>query len=134
MSLVHLVLFKCHLCFLTTGHCMVRMEILSFFNNMDLNLVGKNLNIMEGGIKYLLGSNSAYSTAGVVIANGASTNLYIPLVSIFSSSRLFLGGLRDDPLIRFVFNPASINVISGNNSTVTNCSLSLCGCFLLPSV
>ena len=84
----------------------------------------------EGGLKYLVGSNSNYSTAGVVIANGASTNLYIPMASIWAAARLYVAGLKNDLLFRFTFNPANVNTIAGLTPSVSACSLLLRGAFL----
>lgn len=83
----------------------------------------------EGGIKNLVGSNSSYSAAGVVIANNASTVLYIPLITLFAAARLHLGSIPEF-VFSFQFNPASLNVITGSNPTVTNCSLLIRGCYL----
>jgi hypothetical protein len=77
----------------------------------------------------LVGSSSAYATTGVVIAAGASTNLYIPLASVFMPARLFLEGLNDNVLIRFNFQPSTLNLIAGVTPTVTQIQLLLRGSY-----
>lgn len=77
----------------------------------------------------LVGSSAAYATTGVVIASGASTNLYIPLFSVFSPCRLFLEGLNDNLLIRFTFQPSALNLIAGVTPTVTQMQLLLRGSY-----
>lgn len=71
----------------------------------------------------LVGSNAAYSTAGIVIANTASVVTFIPLTSMLSSAHLYLQGLKDQLLIRFTFQPASLLTIAGAQPTVTNIQL-----------
>lgn len=88
----------------------------------------------EGGLKSLLGSDSNYSTSGVVIANNTSTTLYIPIVTFFSSARLFMAGLKEDLLFRFTFNSSDINIIAGANPTVSDCKLLLRGAYLPDTV
>ena len=58
-------------------------------------------------LKNLVGSNANYSTAGFTLAAGASSNIYIPLASLFMAARLFLQGLNDNLLIRFTFQPST---------------------------
>lgn len=93
-------------------------EIVTFSNTLEWNT-----------LQNLVGSNAAYSTAGVVIAPAASTTLYIPLASVFMASRLFLQGLNDNMLIRFTFAPSPLNLIAGVTPTVTNMQLLLRGCY-----
>lgn len=93
-------------------------EIASFSNTLEWNQLG-----------ILVGSNNTYSTAGVTLASGASTVLYIPLFSVFASSRFFLEGLNDYLLIRFTFNPSAQNLISGVTPTVTQMQLLLRGAY-----
>ena len=93
-------------------------EIVTYSNTLEWNIM-----------QYLVGSNANYSTAGVTIAAGGSTSLYIPLASVFMSSRIFLQGLNDNMLIRFTFQPSTQNLISGVTPTVTNMQLLLRGCY-----
>lgn len=93
-------------------------EIASFSNLMEWNI-----------LQFLVGSNATYSTAGVTLAAGASTNLYIPLFSVFAACRFFLQGLNDYMLIRFAFQPSSLNLISGVTPTVTSMQMLLRGCY-----
>jgi hypothetical protein len=94
------------------------LECASFSNTLEWNQM-----------QYLVGSNGSYSTAGVVLTAGSSTNLYIPLASVFMPARIFLEGLNDNMLIRFTFNPSSLNLISGVTPTVTSMQLLLRGCY-----
>lgn len=94
-------------------------EIASYSNTME----------WDGNMSNLIGSSPTYSTAGVTIAAGASTPLYIPLASVFAPSRIFLEGLNDNMLIRFTFNPSAQNLISGVTPAVTNMQLLLRGCY-----
>lgn len=94
------------------------LEIASFSNTLEWNIM-----------QYLVGSNATYSTAGITLAAGASTNIYIPLASVFMSARLFLEGLNDNMLLRFTFNPSAQNLVSGVTPTVTGMQLLLRGCY-----
>lgn len=71
----------------------------------------------------LVGSTTNYSTAGVAIANGANTTMYIPVLSMLSSSHLFLQGLTDQLLIRFTFQSSAMISIAGGAATVQNMQL-----------
>jgi len=74
-----------------------------------------------------LNSDSAYSTAGNVVANGATVNYYIPLLRLFNQANLCPSALSSELTIRIVFNPASINVVAGANPRVDDCYLLLRG-------
>ena len=93
-------------------------EIVTYSNTLEWNT-----------LQYLVGSDAAYYTAGFSIAAGASTNIYIPLSSVFMAARLFLQGLNDNLLIRFTFQPSNMNLIAGTTPTVTNMQLLLRGCY-----
>lgn len=93
-------------------------EIVTFANTFEWNT-----------LQNLVGSNANYSTAGVTLAAGASTTLYIPLFSVFTAARIFLQGLNDNMLIRFTFQPSALNLIAGVTPTVTNMQLLLRGCY-----
>jgi hypothetical protein len=93
-------------------------EIVTYSNTLEWNT-----------LQNLVGSNATYSTAGVTIAAGGTTSLYIPLASVFMASRIFLQGLNDNLLIRFTFQPSTLNLISGVTPSVNNMQLLLRGCY-----
>ena len=78
-------------------------------------------------IAALTGTTTAYSTAGVSIANGASTELYLPLFTMFMACRLNLAGIKGDLTFRFRLKAAALNLISGTHPTFTNCCMLLSG-------
>ena len=78
-------------------------------------------------IAALTGTTTAYSTAGTSIANGASTELYLPLFTMFMACRLNLAGIKGDLTFRFRLKAAALNLISGTHPTFTNCCMLLSG-------
>lgn len=78
-------------------------------------------------IAALTGTTTAYSTAGVSIANGASTELYLPLFTMFMACRLNLAGIKGHLTFRFRLKAAALNLISGTHPTFTNCCMLLSG-------
>lgn len=99
------------------------LEICAFFDYSDWLITQE-----------LIGSNANYSAAGITIANGASTNLYIPLITLFTAARLYLPGMKDQLLFNFQFAPSSINVITGTTPTVNTMQLLFRGAYDAPSV
>ncbi len=72
-------------------------------------------------------STAAYSTAGVVVANGATRTFYIPLVAFFTPTKLHLAGLNGQLLIRLRFNTSALSIVAGAVPTCTDCALQLRG-------
>lgn len=73
------------------------------------------------------GTTDAYSTAGVTIANNATTDLSLPIFTLFSPVRLHLAGLNKGLIIRFHAKPSAMNLIAGTHPTVNRASLLLGG-------
>ncbi len=73
------------------------------------------------------GTTSAYSTAGVVIANGASRELYVPLLTFVNAVRLHLPGFVGNLRMKFYPNTSVTNLIAGTHPTFTKVALSLFG-------
>lgn len=78
-------------------------------------------------IATLMGTTTAYATSGVVIANGASTELYLPLITLFNAVRLHLPGLNGAITFRFRSKPSAMNLISGTHPTFTKVVMLLGG-------
>ncbi len=75
----------------------------------------------------LMSTSTAYSTAGVSIANGASTELYLPLITMINAARLHLPGLKGPLTFRFRTKASAINLISGTHPTFTKVVMLLSG-------
>jgi hypothetical protein len=67
----------------------------------------------------LMGTTSAYATSGVVIANTASTELYLPLLTLFNACRLHLSGLNGYLSLKFYANTSALNILAGSHPTFT---------------
>lgn len=78
-------------------------------------------------IATLMGTTTAYATSGVTIANGASTELYLPLITLFNAARLHLPGLSGSLTFRFRSKPSAMNLIAGAHPTFTKVVMLLCG-------
>ena len=75
----------------------------------------------------LMSTSTAYSTAGVSIANGATSELYLPLFTVISAARLHLPGLKGSLTFRFRTKASAINLISGTHPTFTKVVMLLSG-------
>lgn len=75
----------------------------------------------------LMGTTTNYSTAGVTIANNASTELYLPLITLFNATRLHLPGLNGSLTFRFRSKPSAMNLIAGSHPTFTKVIMLLSG-------
>lgn len=72
-------------------------------------------------------SDANYSTANITIATGTSGYVYIPVCPLFfKSCKLRPYSINGNLLIRFQFNPASINISSGS-MTCTEAALRISG-------
>ncbi len=78
-------------------------------------------------IATLMGTTTAYATSGVSIANGASVELFLPLLTVFNAARLHLPGLTGDLRLRFYPKMSTLNLISGTHPTFNKVSLMLHG-------
>ena len=75
----------------------------------------------------LFNTTTAYSTAGVVLANGASTELYLPLIAVLNSTRLHLPGLDGALIFRFRTKASAMTLIAGTHPTFTKVVMLLSG-------
>jgi hypothetical protein len=90
-------------------------NLLCQLKGQELWLANSFLNEYEWGyLNGLVNSTSAYSTAGVVLANTASQDLYIPLMGILTTAKLHLAGLRSEITIQAYFNSSSLTHLAGS--------------------
>lgn len=75
----------------------------------------------------LMGTTTGYSTAGVAIANTASTELYLPLIAVINAARLHLPGLKGALTFRFRAKSSTLNLIAGSHPTFTKVVMLLSG-------
>ena len=75
----------------------------------------------------LMGTTTAYSTAGVTIANNGSTELYLPLITLFNACRLHLPGINASLTFPFYAKPSAMTLIAGSHPTITKAVMLLCG-------
>lgn len=78
-------------------------------------------------IAALMNTNATYSTAGVALANNASTELYLPLITLFNAARLHLPGLTGSMTFRFRSKPSALTLIAGSHPTFTKVVMLLSG-------
>lgn len=74
-----------------------------------------------------MSTNTAYSTAGVVIANGASSELYLPIIPLVHACRLHLPGINGSLTWRFRMKSSANILIAGTHPTVTSALMLLQG-------
>lgn len=74
-----------------------------------------------------MGTTTAYATSGVAIANGASTELYLPLLTLFNAARIHLPGISGPITFRFSAKPSAMNLIAGTHPTFTKVVMLLNG-------
>jgi hypothetical protein len=60
-----------------------------------------------------MGLTNTFAASGVVIAAGASQNLYCPLVHLFTSTQLMMAGLNSEVLIRVYMENSNLTLIAG---------------------
>ena len=58
-----------------------------------------------------LNTNANYASTGTVVANGAQRTFYIPLIAFFTPTKLHLGGLSGQLLIRLRFNTSGVVMV-----------------------
>jgi hypothetical protein len=116
--------------------CIERIEILGTSGNVLAAITGQQMmlsnmfmfrNEFEQLYTYLGFASTAYSTAGDVIANGASAIRYIPLLHVFAAAKLHLAGLRSQCSIKVITQGSTYCLISGSHPTVTDVQLILKG-------
>lgn len=75
----------------------------------------------------LFGSTTAYSTAGIAIADGASTVLYCPLIHMLPSVMLHMAGLDSELIVRVVMQTSTYTILAGSNITCNSINLIMKG-------
>lgn len=74
-----------------------------------------------------LNTNANYASTGTVVANGAQRTFYIPLIAFFTPTKLHLGGLSGQLLIRLRFNTSAYTILAGTVPPTVDCALQLRG-------
>jgi hypothetical protein len=75
----------------------------------------------------LMSTTTAYSTAGVSIANNATSELYLPLITLLNAARLHLPGITGAMTFRFRSKSSTYTLISGTHPTFTKVVMLLSG-------